>query len=226
MQCKMLILLYRALTLLNCCLVYQTIPELKMQMKHFFAFSTQLLMLHVSYDLRMLLVVQENCKSSFEVFVADSIFLGYVSLVNQFSVLQGNIVTPSSWTCRPLKMRQLHWLEISETDYLVTQCGIPEEQNLEIENSLYQLKWWLLYEVSLAILSVLPSGFPSVHCFQIVCTDLICQTFPQFYRMRMPKIFTNNVIFKLFQKSYRYSSCISCGFVLLKPCCFSYCVNI
>ncbi|KAJ9596453.1 hypothetical protein L9F63_012537 [Diploptera punctata] len=35
----------RCLTLLNCCLVYETIPELKSQMKHFFAFSVQLLML-------------------------------------------------------------------------------------------------------------------------------------------------------------------------------------
>jgi len=85
--------------------VYQTIPELKVQMKHFFAFSTQLLMLQVSYDLRMLLLVQENCKSGFEVFAADSIFLGYMPLVNHFSVLQGG--TPS-WTYRPLKMRQLH----------------------------------------------------------------------------------------------------------------------
>ena len=162
MQCKMLILLYRALTLLNCCLVYQTIPELKIQMKHFFAFSTQLLMLQVSYDLHMLLLVQKNCKSSFEVFAVNAIFLGYMPQVNQFSMLQGNIVNPSSRTYRPIKMRHLHWLRISETDYLVVHCGIPEEQNLEIENSLYQVKW-VLYEVSLAILSVLPSGFPSVH---------------------------------------------------------------
>lgn len=42
--------LSRALTLLNCCLVYQTIPELKIQMKHFFAFSTQLLMLQGLLD--------------------------------------------------------------------------------------------------------------------------------------------------------------------------------
>ena len=106
MQCKMLILLYRALTLLNCCLVYQTIPELKIQMKHFFAFSTQLLMLQVSYDLRMLLLVQENCKPGFEVFAADSVFLGYMPQVNQFSLLQG--CTPSFWTYSPVKMRQLH----------------------------------------------------------------------------------------------------------------------
>jgi hypothetical protein len=76
-------------------------------MKHFFAFSTQLLMLQVSYDLCMLLLVQENCKSSFEVFAADSTFLGYMPLVNQLSVLQGNMLTPCSWTYRPLKMRQI-----------------------------------------------------------------------------------------------------------------------
>lgn len=129
-------------------------------------------------------------------------------LVNHFFVVQGNIVTPFSWTYRPLKMRQLHWLEISETDYVVTLCGIPDEQNLEIENSLYQVKW-VLYEFSLVILLVLPSGFPPVHSlFQVICTYLICQ----FYRMRMPKIFSSNVIFKeLFQKSHRYSSCVSCG---------------
>ena len=40
-------------------------------------------------------------------------------------------------------------------------CGILDEQNLEIENSLYQVKC-VLHEVSLAILLVLPSGFPSV----------------------------------------------------------------
>jgi len=75
-------------------------------MKHFFAFSTQLLMLQVSYDLRMLLLVQENCKPGFEVFAADSVFLGYMPQVNQFSLLQG--CTPSFWTYSPLKMRQLH----------------------------------------------------------------------------------------------------------------------
>jgi hypothetical protein len=63
-------------------------------MKHFFALSTQLLMLQVSYNLCVLLLAQENCKSSFEVFAANSIFLGYMPLVNQFFVLQGNIVTP------------------------------------------------------------------------------------------------------------------------------------
>ncbi|XP_067006514.2 probable ATP-dependent RNA helicase DDX60 [Anabrus simplex] len=40
----------RALTYLNCNLVYQNIPELKEQMKHFFAFSTQLLMLQGILD--------------------------------------------------------------------------------------------------------------------------------------------------------------------------------
>ncbi|XP_069688131.1 probable ATP-dependent RNA helicase DDX60 [Periplaneta americana] len=40
----------RALTMLNCCLVYQTFPELKTQMKHYFSFSTQLLMLQGLLD--------------------------------------------------------------------------------------------------------------------------------------------------------------------------------
>ncbi|KAJ4427879.1 hypothetical protein ANN_23886, partial [Periplaneta americana] len=42
--------LSRALTMLNCCLVYQTFPELKAQMKHYFSFSTQLLMLQGLLD--------------------------------------------------------------------------------------------------------------------------------------------------------------------------------
>ncbi|XP_067006515.2 probable ATP-dependent RNA helicase DDX60 isoform X2 [Anabrus simplex] len=40
----------RALTYLNCNLVYQNIPELRDQMKHFFAFCTQLLMLQGVLD--------------------------------------------------------------------------------------------------------------------------------------------------------------------------------
>ncbi|XP_069688132.1 probable ATP-dependent RNA helicase DDX60 [Periplaneta americana] len=42
--------LCRALTMLNCCLLYQTIPELKNQMKHYFSFSTQLLMIQGLLD--------------------------------------------------------------------------------------------------------------------------------------------------------------------------------
>ncbi|XP_049843647.1 probable ATP-dependent RNA helicase DDX60 isoform X1 [Schistocerca gregaria] len=40
----------RALTFLNCNLIYQHFPELKQQMKHFFAFSTQLLMMQKLLD--------------------------------------------------------------------------------------------------------------------------------------------------------------------------------
>ncbi|PSN57547.1 hypothetical protein C0J52_01638 [Blattella germanica] len=42
--------LSRAITMLSCCLVYKSIPELKDQMKHFFAFSTQFLMLQGLLD--------------------------------------------------------------------------------------------------------------------------------------------------------------------------------
>jgi hypothetical protein len=50
-------------------LVYQTVPELKVQMKHFFAFAMQLLMLQVSSpDLPIISFLEKSRKSSFEVF--------------------------------------------------------------------------------------------------------------------------------------------------------------
>jgi hypothetical protein len=62
--------------MLNCCLVYETFPELKHQMKHFFAFSVQFLMLQVCFKYYSQIDLEISYANKLISKVYDTKFLG------------------------------------------------------------------------------------------------------------------------------------------------------